>query len=296
MRLLAALLAALFAYLAVGYITGYAPNFRWRTTNRAGEMSKRQLWLIQAGLNVSPARFWFVSAVLGLIALGLTSGISQTFWVAMPPAIVATFMPYWFYERRRLQRLSAVKSAWPDGLRHLVGAVRSGMSLPLALDDLSANGPPAIQEALERYPTLARVFGVPAALEAVRDELADPTTDRVVEVLLVAHERGGAIVPEILSDLGDTTTRDLRTLEEIKSESLEQRLSARIVFAVPWFVLLMMTAREGPYREFYRTGGGTIVIIVGAILSLLGWWIVSRLGRQPAEERVFGAPIEAGGR
>ena len=293
MRLLAALLAALFAYTAVGYITGYAPNIRWRTTSRTSEMSKRQLWLIQAGLNVSPARFWLVSGVLGLITFGLTSGISQTFWVALPPAIVATFMPYWFYERRRLHRLSAVKAAWPDGLRHLVGAVRSGMSLPLALEDLSINGPTTLQEGLERYPTLSRVFGVPAALEAVRDELADPTTDRVVEVLLVAYERGGVIVPEILSDLGDSTTKDLRTLEEIKSESLEQRLSARIVFAVPWFVLLMMTAREGPYREFYRTGGGTIVIFVGAILSLLGWWIVSRLGRQPAEERVFGATAEA---
>lgn len=296
MRLLAALLAALFAYMAVGYVTGYAPDIRWRTISRTGEMSGRQLWLIQAGLNVSPARFWFVSGVLGIVTFGLTSGISQTFWVALPPAIVATFMPYWFYERRRLQRLSAVKAAWPDGLRHLVGAVRSGMSLPPALEDLAANGPDALQEALARYPTLARVFGVPAALEAVRDELADPTTDRVVEVLLVAYERGGAIVPEILSDLSETTTKDLRTLEEIKSESLEQRLSARIVFAVPWFVLLMMTAREGPYREFYRTAGGTIVIFVGAILSLTGWWIVSRLGRQPAEERVFGATAEVAGR
>ena len=212
--------------------------------------------------------------------------------MALPPAIVVTMLPYWYYERRRLQRLAAVKNAWPDGLRHLVASVRSGMSLPLALEDLATNGPASLQSALERFPTLSRVFGVPAALEAVRDELADPTTDRVVEVLLVAHERGGAIVPEILADLGESTTRDLRTLEELRSESLEQRLSARIVFAVPWLVLLLMTARDGPYRTFYRSGGGTIVIIIGAILSLFGWWAVSRLGREPVEQRVFGAPTE----
>lgn len=292
MRLLAALFAAAFVYMAVGYLTGYAPKLRWRATERSTDMSKRQLWLIQAGLNISPARFWLVSIALGLLALGMTSGISQTFWVALPPAIVVTFLPHWFYERRRLQRLAAVKNAWPDGLRHLVAAVRSGMSLPLALEDLSANGPTALQEALARFPTLARVFGVPAALEAVRDELADPTTDRVIEVLLVAHERGGAIVPEILSDLGDSTTRDLRTIEELKSESLEQRLSARIVFAVPWLVLLMMTARDGPYRLFYRSTGGTIVIFIGAVLSLFGWWAVARLGREPVEQRVFGASPE----
>lgn len=294
MRLLAAGCAAVFAYMAVGYVTGYAPRLRWRASSRAREMSRRQLWLIQAGLNITPLRFWTVSAAIGLLALGIASGISQTFWVALPPAIVVTLLPHWFYERRRIQRLSAVKNAWPDGLRHLVASVRSGMSLPLALEDLAVNGPQALQEAMARFPTLVKVFGVPAALEAVRDELADPTTDRVVEVLLVAHERGGSIVPDILSDLGESTTRDLRTVEELRSESLEQRLSARIVFAVPWLVLLLMTARDGPYRTFYKSGGGTVVIIVGAILSLFGWWAVSRLGRQPVEERVFGATAEAG--
>ena len=294
MRLLAALFAGVFVYLAVGFLTGYAPRIKWRASSRKAAMSNRQLWLIQAGLNITPARFWAVSVATGLLALGIASGISQTFWVAFPPAIVVTLLPHWFYERRRIQRLAAVKNAWPDGLRHLVAAVRSGMSLPLALEDLAANGPTAIQEALQRFPTLARVFGVPAALEAVRDELADPTTDRVVEVLLVAHERGGSIVPEILHDLGESTTRDLRTVEELRSESLEQRLSARIVFAVPWLVLLLMTARDGPYRSFYKSGGGTVVIFAGAVLSLFGWWAVSRLGREPVEQRVFGSTTDAG--
>jgi len=291
-RLLAAACAALFAYLAVGYVTGLAAKLQWRASERGAQMSKRQLWLVQAGLNITPIRFWAVSGFLGLVALGIASGISQTFWIAVPPALVVTLLPGWFYERRRVQRLSAVKQAWPDGLRHLVAAVRSGMSLPLALEDLAINGPAALCEALARFSALARVFGVPAALEAVRDELADPTTDRVVEVLLVAHDRGGAIVPAILQDLAESTTRELRTVEEVRSESLEQRLSARIVFAVPWAVLLLMTARDGPYRAFYRSSGGTIVIFVGAVLSLLGWWAVSRLGRQPVEERVFGATAE----
>jgi tight adherence protein B len=291
MRLLAALSAAVFAYLAVGYATGYAPRIRWRASRRPKDMSKPQLWLIQAGLNISPVRFWAVSVALGLFALLIATGISEAFWVAVPPAVVVTLLPRWFYERRRLQRLSAVKRAWPDGLRHLVAAVRSGLSLPLALEDLAVNGPDAIQEALARFPTLAKVFGVPAALEAVRDELADPTTDRVVEVLLVAHDRGGSIVPEILQDLAESTTRELRTVEEIRSESLEQRLSARIVFAVPWLVLLLMTARDGPYRVFYRSAGGTVVILVGAILSVFGWGAVSRLGREPIEQRVFGSTV-----
>ncbi len=43
-----------------------------------------------------------------------------------------------------------------------------------------------------------RVCSAPGpALELVKEELADPTSDRVIEVLLLAHERGGPIVRHI---------------------------------------------------------------------------------------------------
>ena len=43
MRLLAALFAAAFVYLAVGYLTGYAPSLQWRATSRATDMSGNAL-------------------------------------------------------------------------------------------------------------------------------------------------------------------------------------------------------------------------------------------------------------
>ena len=205
-----------------------------------------------------------------------------------PPAVALGLFPRWFFGRRRVRRLSEVQEAWPDGLRHLVASVRSGMSLAMGLDELSRTGPDGIREAFARYPTLAKVFGVKPALEIVRDELADPTTDRVIEVLVLANERGGALVPDILHDLAEATTQDIRTLEEIRTNSLEQRLNARIVFAVPWLVLVLLTIGDGPYRDFYRSAGGFIVVLVAALLSLFGAWWVARLGREPVEERVFG--------
>jgi tight adherence protein B len=294
-RLLAALSAGVFAYLAAGYITGVAPSLSWRTSGSRAVVSSGQLWLLQAGLQMSPARFWAASLVVGLGGLFAGVAMSGTVWVALPPAISMAALPRWFYARRRLRRLAETQQAWPDGLRHLVGSVRSGMSLAAALDELSLTGPDGLREAFARYPTLARVLGPTAALEAVRDELADPTTDRIVEVLLLAYQRGGSIVPEILYDLAEATTRDLRTLEEIRSNALEQRINARIVFAVPWFVLLLLTARPGQYRDFYRSSLGLVVVVVAGVLSLAGAVWVARLGREPVEERVFGSePAEIG--
>jgi tight adherence protein B len=284
--LLIALLVAVFVYFAVGHIVGSAPELRLGDDSE--EMSGAQVWLIQAGLDISPTMFRFWSFLLGVVTFLIGAAITGTFWVAAPPAVAAMFLPKWFYGRRRIKRLGEVQEAWPDGLRHLVASIRSGMSLPMALEELAATGPDGLRQAFGRYPTLARVFGVRPALEVIRDELADPTTDRIVEVLLLAHERGGPMVPDILRDLAEATTQDLRTAEEIRTNALEQRLNARIVFVIPWFVLVLLTARQGLYREFYQSPAGFLVVAVAAILSIAGSLLVARLGREDVEERVFG--------
>jgi tight adherence protein B len=145
-----------------------------------------------------------------------------------------------------------------------------------------------LRVAFARFPELARVLGTGPALEIVKAELADPTSDRVVEVLLLAHERGGSIVRSILEDLVDATTRDVKLLDELETEGLEMRINARAVVVLPWLVLVALTVRPGPFRDFYRSRGGVVTLVVAVVLTALGVFALGRLGREPAEERVFG--------
>jgi tight adherence protein B len=180
--------------------------------------------------------------------------------------------------------------AWPDGIRDLIASISSGMSLGRALETLATSGPEPLREAFQRYPYLARVMGVAPALDAIRQELAHPASDRVIEVLIVAHAKGGSIVLEILRDLATATTRDMWAYEEIETLSLEQKINARVVFAIPWLVLGFITMRPGPFREFYASPSGWLVVTCGAIASFVGMAIASRLGRQVEEPRVFAGP------
>ena len=96
--------------------------------------------------------------------------------------------------------------------------LRPGRSVAQALVVLAETGPEPLREAFAGFPSLARMLGTTEALQMVEEQLADPTSDRVLEVLVPAHEGGGRIVTQILDDLVVATTRDLKVLDEIESE------------------------------------------------------------------------------
>jgi len=285
-RLAAALASAVTAYFAVGLVAGCAPTLR-RSAGTRRRAAAAQLWLTQAGVALSPAQFWTGSATVALAAFALLTAVTATPAVALVPAVAVGLLPRAYFARRRGLRLAEVAQAWPDGLRELVAAVSAGMSLPQAVSGLAAAGPPPLQRAFSRFPLLLRMLGFVPALEVVKAELADPTSDRVIEVLVLAHERGGRIVGEILRDLAEAAAADAKTCAEIATAGLEQKLNARSVFVLPWVVLALLTARPGHFRDFYQSAGGVGVVVVAAVLSAVGMGIVARLARDPVEERVL---------
>jgi len=248
---------------------------------------RRDQWLRQAGVDLTPLELWTLAGSAVFATFVLLALATRAPLVALPPAAAVGVLPFAYLGHRRAVRLRAWQAAWPDALRELTAAVVAGRSLAQAITALGQTGPDPLREVFADFPALARVFGTAAALEQVKERMADPTSDRVIEVLLVAHERGGAIVRDILGDLIGATTKDLKVLEEIDTEGLEMRINARAVLVLPWFVLVALTLRAGPFRDFYRSTAGMLVIGAAGMLSAFGAWWLGRLGAQPMEPRVF---------
>ncbi len=282
MRWAAAMLTGVFATLIVAALKR-VPIGRIRQERRP-----RSDWLAQAGLRITPPRFVAVSVAAGTAAALVTFTVSGVVAVSIAPGVLVALAPRFYYGRRRQQRIAEVQQALPDGLRDLIASISSGMSLVRAIEALAKTGPAPLREAFGDFHVLWRTHGVATALETIKDDLAHPASDRVIEVLILAHERGGAAVPQILRDLADAASRDVWLMEEIQSQSLEQRINARAVFALPWLVLVAITARQGAFREFYSSSAGLLVVGLGAAMSGLGMAFISRLSRQPDEPRVFG--------
>ena len=286
MRVLTALMASVAVSLLVAFVTGVMPGSIGR--RRKVVESRTVIALRQAGLTIPVSRMHLLAFGCGAAAFVAVYGLSGVGVVAIGPAVVAALGPRWWLARRAAHRQEATQRAWPDAVRDIVASIGAGMSLQHSLEQLADHGPSALRPVFTRFAVAARAAGVVPALEGMRDDLADATSDRVIEILLVAYERGGSIVPDILRDLATATTRDIWVLEQVQTESLEQRINARAVFALPWFVLIAITLQEGPFRDFYRSAPGVVVIVIGGLASALGMMLIRRLGTQPVEPRVLG--------
>lgn len=292
MTLIASLLTGVLFLFGVGYLVGTAPEPKIVTKEKPA-VSDRQLWLTQAGLDLTPRQFWAASTGVGVVAFVVFLLITGIPIISMIPAVGVSILPRAYFAQQRDRRLSEVQEAWPDGLRDITASISSGMSLPRAVETLARSGPEPLRRAFARYGLLARTIGVVPALETIKEELGDPTSDRVIEVLILAHERGGNIVAEILTDLAAATTRDLWAMEDIRTAAIEQKINARVVFVLPWLVLVALTGYTPAYREFYGTAAGFFVVIIGAVMSGFGLLLVNSFSKEPQEERVLGGSARA---
>lgn len=258
------------------------------TRTRDGRRRRKAISAPVPGLDVTRLQFWAIVIGAGAVTFLIVYAFTGLVAVSFVPAVVVATMPKAYLVRKRAQRLARIHESWPDGLRDILASVRSGASLPSAIENLALFGPEPLREAFQGFDVYSRSLGVVPALEMVKHDLADPTADRIIEVLILAYERGGAVVPEILEDLAEATTRDLWTMEQIRSEALEQKINSRVVFVLPWIVLVAMTSRSGAFRDFYSSSAGVMVVALGGVMSMIGVAIASRLGAQPVEPRVFG--------
>lgn len=290
MILLASLFTAVAVYCAVGLMAGWTPHYRGRRARRP-DSSGLRLWLTQAGTDLTVPQFVLGSATLGLLTFVVATVATGTWWLGIVPGAAGAGLPRAFYGKRRTDRLRGVREAWPDALRDALASIGAGSTLVVALCELAERGPGPLRPAFGRFRLLSRMIGVLPALEIVKEELADATSDRVIEVLSLAYEHGGGLVTEVLGDLVAEITQDLRLEAEIRSDGTEQRIESRVVLVVPWLLLLVLTLTSTEYRSFYNSSSGLLVVMAALVWSLVGVVLMKHIGRSPPEKRVLLRPI-----
>ena len=287
----AAVLAGAGAYLLYSAVAGTSRDRRaQRGPGRRWDVrSGMRVWLDQAGIGtVSVGEF--ASAVGALFVLGGVGGY-LLFDAAVPALIVgflAASFPVSAYRRRRQLRIEKAGESWPvllEEMRLRTGSL--GRSVPQALFEAGRRAPeewrPAMAAA-EREWLLTTDFGRTAAL--LKDRLADPSADAILETLLLAHEIGGTDLDSRLSDLIEDRVIDLQNRKDSATHQAGVRFARRFVLLVPLGMALAgLTIGTG--RQAYATTGGQIAVAIGLVAVAACWAWSGRLMKLPRSPRVF---------
>jgi tight adherence protein B len=282
---------------AVGLTFGVGLLLIWRVftapataapPRKRAPASRLRRLLHEAGVSgVSPVGLLTVAAMSGLVAGAVVLAISRTPPVAVAFALIGGYGPIALVRGRAWSRRRELAEVWPEAVDNLASAIRAGLSLPEALTQLGERGPEPLRAAFAAfgrdYLATGR-FG--DCLDRLKDDLADPVGDRVVEALRIAREVGGGDLGRMLRALSRFLRDDARTRSELESRQAWVVNGARLAAGSPWAVLLALSLQHEVIGR-YRSAAGVVVLAVGGAACVLAYRLMVRLGRLPPESRVL---------
>ncbi len=263
----------------------FLPRQPRRSEPRGGRVTSL---LASAGLGtVSATSFAALCAALAVAATVLVQVASRTPPVAVAFGVMAGYLPVAVVRGRARRRQREFAEVWPEAVDNLASAVRAGLSLPDALAGLGVRGPEPLRDAFDQFALDYQVSGrFGESLDRLKERLADPVGDRVVEGLRIAREVGGGQLGRLLRNLSGYLRDEARTRAEMESRQAWTVNGARLAVAAPWLVLLIMSF-QGEVIRRYASPGGVLVLTVGAALCVVAYWLMMRLGRLPTERRIL---------
>jgi tight adherence protein B len=171
---------------------------------------------------------------------------------------------------------------------HLVSAVRSGLALPEGVVTLAASGPPLTRSAFEEFERDYRRTGAFGdSLDRLKNRLADPVADRIIETLRMSREVGGTELTTVLRNLAAYLRQDAAIRSEVEARQSWIVNAARLGVAAPWIVLLLLSTRPEAATA-YNSPTGVALIVAGLGLSVVAYRLMLGIGRLPQERRWFG--------
>ena len=262
--------------------TSEPPQWRSRRSRLLADI------LVQVGAGrTSPTMFVLGSIGLGLLIGLVFLGMSRAWPVAVAFTAIFTAIPFLVMSSRARNRRTRLREVWPEAVDTLVSGVRAGMSLPEALTNLGERGPEAVRPQFRAFATdYAASARFDSSLDRLKTRFADPVADRIVEALRLAHEVGGTDLGTLLRSLSQMLREDMRTRGELEARQSWTVNGAKVAVAAPWLVLALLSSRPQAAAA-YATGAGAVILLIGAVVSVIAYRLMLRLGRLPEEERTL---------
>jgi tight adherence protein B len=281
----------------VGLLFGIGVFFLWWSfwTSSPTPARRRSGWadrardvLVLAGVEDVTLKA-VVGVCLGLGGIGFLGALamSRSPQIAVCFAAIVGWAPVALVRAQARRRRVIRRELWPEAVDNIASGVRAGLSLPEAVTQLGERGPEPLRPAFVAFGQDYRASGrFGECLDRLKDRLADPVGDRICEALRLSREVGGSELGRLLRSLSAFLRQDARTRAELEARQSWTVNGARLAVAAPWGVLALLATRPESVQA-YNSAAGSAVLAVGAVLSVVAYRLMLRIGRLPEDMRVL---------
>ena len=201
--------------------------------------------------------------------------------LALLAAAAGAYAPL-LVRRGRLARLGREREqGWPAALDQLADGLEAGLAFPAATSFVAQSGPSSLRGDFAVLYRGVRDGELDAGLmELARaPERAAASVAAILRAAFVDVPTGG--VAPLLRELARVLRERWETRERARSRALSLRREAAILAVSPLAFVLLIGATSPGYLDAYRSGAGSLVSLVGALVIAGCYLAMRRLNRVP---------------
>ena len=187
-------------------------------------------------------------------------------------AIIGGIAPRQYVKSQQKQRLRKFNDQLPDMLNLMVNGLRAGYSTMQAMEAISKELPPPINDEFRRVVQEMQI-GIPmeTALENLLRRIPSEDLDFVVTAINVQREVGGNL-SEILDNISFTIRERIRIKGEVRVLTAQVRTSGTVLSLIPFGLTLILWFLNPDYLLSVTAGGPLctaiiICVVLGLIIS-----------------------------
>ena len=221
----------------------------------------------QAGLSLSPRQFMMISAVLGIIALGVGLGAD----IGLLPAIGISFaaalgLPRWllgFLKKRREKRFLEL---FPDAVDVIVRGIKAGLPVGDCLKIIATETQEPVRGEFQAIAE-TQAIGMPIgeACQKLFDSIPLPEAN-FFGIVVTIQQRAGGNLSEALGNLSKVLRDRKRMAAKIQAMSMEAKASAGIIGSLPPAVMILIYLSSPGYIELLWTSQTGRLMLAGCAL------------------------------
>ena len=233
--------------------------------------------LAQASIKLTVAEYLIMNA-LSIVVVGALSFLLFRDFLAIFGFILGAFLPRIVVNILKGRRLKEFNDQLGDTINLRVNGIRSGYSMPQAMETVANDMPPPVSEEFQRV-TLEIGLGVPLedALNHMVRRVRSDDLELMITAVNVSYEVGGNLA-EILDIISHTIRERVRIMGEIKTLTAQGQITGWVLSLLPFGLtgILYLLNKEYMGRMF-KVPCGWIMLGVSVVIITAGFFAMQKI-------------------